>query len=348
MSQDQKPSSIAPDSSSASNNGQPQTLVVAEGESGVRLDRWLAERLPEHSRSYIQKLIKDGAIRSPESGPLPARHKVSAGETFAVEIPELVDVAPQPEDIPLEVAYEDEHLIVVNKPSGIATHPSAGHATGTLVNALVHHCGDSLSGINGEKRPGIVHRLDVGTSGLLICAKSDDAHRPLAEALRSRDIKRVYLALVQGEPAEDAGEIESYLGRDPRNRLRRAVVPKKASDARHARTLWKVHRRYRGAALLRVKLETGRTHQVRVHLAWKSRPVVGDELYGYKPGALISQQQPHAQTLLRATLSRLDRPFLHAWRLAFAHPITGEVISLEAPIPPDLQHILDRLEELAR
>lgn len=324
-----------------------EELVVGEGEEG-RLDKWLSDRLPDLSRSYLQKLLKDGAVLTAEGEAVPGRHKISRGESFVVLVPETREPLPQAEDIPLDVVYEDDSLLVVNKPSGLATHPSAGHDSGTLVNALLGHCGDSLSGINGVRRPGIVHRLDLGTSGLLLVAKNDEAHRPLGEALARREIERTYLALVQGEVNEPDGAIEGFLGRDPHDRLRRAVVRESAPDARRARTLWAIERKFHGATLLRVKLETGRTHQVRVHLASMGHPVVGDELYGYQIGAVLTKLATTSVVPARLALVRLKRPYLHAWRLAFTHPVKGERLSLEAALPKELQTILDALEQWAR
>jgi 23S rRNA pseudouridine1911/1915/1917 synthase len=318
---------------------QLHTLIVPPDTAGERIDKWLAAALPQLSRSRLRKLIDDGCV-TVAAAPVVARRKVAAGDEVRIAVPPPDEATPEAEDIPLAVIFEDEHLLVIDKPAGMVVHPSAGHAGGTLVNALLHHCGESLSGINGVRRPGILHRLDI--------AKTDAAHRALADDLRARLIDRYYTALTQGTPSTDEGTIITHLGRDPHNRLRRAVVRPGAPDARRAETSWRVERRYHGATLLEVKLATGRTHQIRVHLAHRGQPVVGDDLYGYRMEAVLVRLAPHVAPRMRTALRAVVRPFLHARRLAFTHPATGERIELEAPLPTPLAALLAAFDDLAR
>lgn len=322
----------------------PRTIELVSVGAAPRLDRYLTALHPEYSRSYIQGLIEEGRV-TVDGRPAVAREKVKAGMRLRIDVPAPEDPTPQPEDIPLDILYEDADLLVVNKRPGMATHPSAGHPTGTLVNALLAHCGGSLSGINGVRRPGIIHRLDLETSGALVVARNDHAHRTLSDALRRRDVRREYLALVQGEMREDEGRIDTYLGRSPHDRLKRAVVSASASDARLAATRWRVRKRYHGATLLECQLETGRTHQVRVHLQSIGHPVVGDALYGYRAEVILAKVGMEAFQHIKPAVGRVRRQVLHAWRLSFPHPTTGTDMSFEAPLPDDLQqvlHIFDR------
>jgi 23S rRNA pseudouridine1911/1915/1917 synthase len=253
-------------------------------------------------------------------------------------VPAPVPAEPQPEDIAVAVVHEDGHLIVVNKPAGLVVHPGAGTAHGTLVNALLRHVHD-LSGVGGVLRPGIVHRLDKGTSGLLVVAKDDETHRALVRQFAGRTIEKEYLALVLGVPARAAGEVDAPIGRDPVHRQKMSV---RAARGREARSSWRVEERFDGAALLRVRIHTGRTHQIRVHLSSIGHPVAGDARYGG------TRTPSSRQAVSRETLLSLDQPALHAARLAFTHPASGERLSFEAPLPPDLLAVLERLRDSAR
>ncbi|HEU4987055.1 MAG TPA: RluA family pseudouridine synthase, partial [Rhizobiaceae bacterium] len=273
-------------------DGAWKELTADDAAEGSRLDQWLAAELaPDLSRSRIQALIRGGAVRLGGTPVFEPKRKVATGERYAIELPEPEAPEPQPEAIPLDILYEDGELIVINKPAGLVVHPGAGNWTGTLVNALIHHCGDTLSGIGGVRRPGIVHRLDKDTSGVLVIAKTDRAHRALSEAFadhgRSGDLERAYEALVWGTPGRMTGVIDAPLGRASADRTRRAVVSHERDDARRAVTHYAVLKRFGGrndsdaiAALVECRLETGRTHQIRVHMAHIGHPLVGDQTYG--------------------------------------------------------------------
>ena len=298
-------------------------FLINEETAGERLDALLPHMVPELTRSAAQKLIEDGAVTV--NGRAAKKNRVlAAGETVAVTLPapEEVDLAPQ--DIPLDVVYEDGDVIVVNKPKGLVVHPAAGHPDGTLVNALLHHCGDSLSGIGGEKRPGIVHRIDKDTSGLLIAAKNDFAHQSLSAQLSDHSMFRVYETVVRGRMREDAGTVDAPIGRCPTDRKRMAVTPK---NARPAVTHWEVLARYRDYTHLRCRLETGRTHQIRVHLSHIGHPVAGDPVYGGK----------------RAEKGSLQGQCLHARELEFTHPRSGERIHLTTELPAYFTEFLAHL-----
>ena len=312
-------------------------LVTDAAATGERLDAWLARRLPAHSRSRLQALIDEGHVLLDEARTRPSA-RLRAGQSVRVEVPPPVPAEPQPEDIPIAVVYEDPHLLVVNKPAGIVVHPGAGTSRGTLVNALLRHVRD-LSGVGGVLRPGIVHRLDRGTSGLLVVAKDDETHRSLVRQFAGRTVEKEYLALVLGNPARDSGEIDAPIGRDPVHRKKMSV---RAPRGREARTSWRVVERFDGAALLRVRIHTGRTHQVRVHLASIGHPVAGDAVYGGK--RTLSSRRGAA----REAFALLDRPALHAARLAFTHPATGERLTFEAPLPDDIESVLARMRIAAR
>jgi 23S rRNA pseudouridine1911/1915/1917 synthase len=298
-------------------------FVAGEAEAGRRLDLALAE-LAGVPRSQARRWIDQGLVRV---GGAPARpaHLVREGESLEAEPPEPVAAAPEPEPIALAVLYEDADLVVVDKPAGLVVHPAPGHPRGTLVNALLHHCRD-LAGIGGVLRPGIVHRLDRGTSGVLVAAKCDAAHVGLAEQFRAHTVERTYLALVRGLPGAEGGHIERPIGRHPRDRKRMSV---RTAAGRAAATDWRVARRFprEAVSLLEVRPATGRTHQIRVHLAAAGLPIVGDPVYG--------RGQPRLG---------LERPALHAARLGFAHPRSGAWLCFEAPPPPDLRAALERLE----
>ena len=274
--------------------------VICE-EDGLRLDRFLADVLEELSRSQIQRLLEEGAVRR-DGRPVRKSDRTAAGTRYEVEVPPPKELGILPENIPLDVAYEDGDVIVINKPKGLVVHPAAGHWSGTLVNALLYHCRD-LSGIGGTLRPGIVHRIDKDTSGLLIAAKNDFAHQALAAQLKDHSLARTYEAIVCGSVREDRGTVSAPIGRSPADRKKMAVVP----DGREAVTHWEVVGRYRGYTHLRLRLETGRTHQIRVHMAWRSHPILGDTVYGHKKPELGQSSQ-----------------CLHARALTFRHPRTGD------------------------
>jgi 23S rRNA pseudouridine1911/1915/1917 synthase len=307
-----------------------QLLVVEEDGAGTRLDSWLAAHTPL-SRTRVAALVREGGIFL--NGVTPRKAEVvQVGDRIEVKIPEPRPSTVEAEDIPLEILYEDRHLLVVNKAAGIVVHPAPGHWSGTLVNALLHHVKD-LSGIGGTLRPGIVHRLDRDTSGLLVVAKDDAAHQVLSAALKERRIRRLYLAASWGHLAESHLRIDAPIGRDPRNRMRMAVT----EDGRRAVTRVRLRERWRSAELLEVALETGRTHQIRVHLAHIGHPVVGDALYGvgWERG-MGSQDHGWAKGLARRT----PRHFLHAARLSFEHPVTGETMTFRADLPEDLAEVV--------
>ena len=306
-------------------------------DAGARLDRWLADGLPALSRARLKALILDGRVAAVGGAIADPAYRVKAGERFTVRVPEAVTAHPAPEDIPLDVVFEDDAVIVVNKPAGLVVHPAAGNPTGTLVNALLRHCGDSLSGVGGVKRPGIVHRLDKDTSGLMIAAKNDAAHRALVADFAARRISRTYTALVWGVPAPASGTIEGAIGRSPANRKKMAVV---ARGGRAARTHYAVQRSFGTAtALVACRLDSGRTHQIRVHLAHAGTPVVGDPVYGRAPAARLGELAPEA----RAAIAGLGRQFLHAGALEFRHPVSGETLRFTQDLPLELAYIIPTL-----
>ncbi|HEX7049028.1 MAG TPA: RluA family pseudouridine synthase [Longimicrobiales bacterium] len=307
--------------------GRVRRLVVEAEPTETRLDAYIAGRMPDLSRSRITQLLDAGDVRL--NGRIPRKSERPApGDVIEVRIP-----APQPtrlaaEPIPLDILHEDADLLVVDKPAGMVVHPAPGHRTGTLVHALLHHVRD-LSGIGGVLRPGIVHRLDKDTSGLMLVAKNDAAHRRLAAALKRREIRRVYLAAAWGHLAEAERIVDAPIARSPRNRQRMAVV----DGGRPARTRLRRLERWRAADLLRAELETGRTHQIRVHLAWIGHPVVGDPTYGGGGERGISGS---ARAWARAFARRVPRQFLHAAELHFRHPRTGQAMHFTSALPPDL------------
>jgi 23S rRNA pseudouridine1911/1915/1917 synthase len=295
-----------------------------------RLDRFLARRLGL-SRTRIVSLIQDGRV-SVDGQPAKKSDALQVGQVLEVEIPPPEPLEADPEDIPLEIVYEDETLLVVNKPAGLVVHPAPGHPRGTLVNALLHHVKD-LSGIGGKLRPGIVHRLDRDTSGLLVVAKRDDAHVALSDALREREVRRIYIALAWGRIPESPTTVDQPIGRDPRDRKRMAVV----EGGRRAVTRFRVKESWRAAQLLDVSLKTGRTHQIRVHLAHLGHPVVGDDLYGGGWGRGMSGP---ALQWAKELERRTPRQFLHASDLLFRHPVRGEEIHVKVGLPEDLAAVL--------
>ncbi len=299
--------------------------VGPEGE-GLRLDYFLAGKETGLSRAQIQRAIAEERVRLNDR-PAKAGRKVKRDDAVTIHIPEAKPSGVSPEAIPLAILYEDAALLVVDKPAGLVVHPAAGHPDGTLVNALLHHCRD-LSGIGGVLRPGIVHRLDKGTSGLLVVAKSDDAHRGLAGQFKRHEVKKTYLAIVYGTPRQEGGRIEAAVGRHPTDRKRMSTSSRRG---RKAVSVWRIRESFGDAALLEVDIETGRTHQIRVHLTALGHPVVGDALYG---GAGRSRTVGDAG--IRARMKAMGRPALHAWRLGFTHPVTGEWMHFSSPMPEDM------------
>jgi 23S rRNA pseudouridine1911/1915/1917 synthase len=316
---------------------EPRVLGVDEEAAGKRLDRFLAERLPELSRARLQALIEAGSVQV-DGRAAKVSARLRAGQSVSVTVPEPEAARPAPEAIPLAVLHEDRHLLVVDKPAGLVVHPGAGRASGTLVNALLHHVRD-LSGVGGVLRPGIVHRLDRGTSGLMVVAKDDETHRALARQFADRTVEKEYLAVVLGVPARGEGTIEMDIGRDPVHRKKMSV---RARRGRSARTTYRVLEALDGAALVRLRIHTGRTHQIRVHLAGIRHPVAGDATYG--GGRTPSSKRASSREALQA----LSRPALHAARLAFDHPATGERLSFESPLPEDLGRLLEALRAGSR
>lgn len=321
-------------------------LQVGEAEAGSRLDKLLAQRVTTLSRARIQALIRSGNVTGPGGGTIgDGSYRVKPGETFTINVPEAEPAEPEGEDIALDVVYEDGDVIVINKPAHLVVHPAAGHSSGTLVNALIAHCGSSLSGIGGVKRPGIVHRLDKGTSGLLVVAKNDAAHKALSEqfAAHGADEKmhRAYLALVWGKPLRPRGVISARLDRSRSNRTKIAVVT--GESGRHAVTHYEVLETFNTPAgevsLLRLELETGRTHQIRVHLAHIGHPVLGDATYGSGFKAKTTKLSEEAV----AALDALHRQALHAAELGFEHPRTKKPLAFEAPLPSDMKALLEAL-----
>ena len=287
------------------------TLPVPPEAAGGRVDTWLAEQREDLTRSAAARLLEDGQVTC-GGKPLPKNYRLRGGETLTVTLPEVQETELLAQDIPLDVVYEDEDVIVLNKPKGLVVHPAPGHADGTLVNALLHHCGDSLSGIGGEKRP-----------GLIIAAKNDFAHQKLSTQLSDHSLARTYECIVVGNLREDSGTVDAPIGRDKRDRKKMAVVP----DGRRAVTHWEVIARYPGFTHVRCRLETGRTHQIRVHMSYLGHPILGDTVYGAKkpvPG--------------------LQGQCLHAVGLRFVHPRTGETVALTCPLPEEFQRELKKLE----
>jgi len=295
-----------------------KTHRLTADRAGERIDAFIARRLPELSRSYVKRLIDGGLVTI--AGRVPkASEKVSEAANVVVEVPPPEEMRLEPQRIPVTIIYQDNDIIVVDKPAGLTVHPAPGHPSGTLVNALLAMCPD-LQGIAGTLRPGIVHRLDKDTSGLLVVAKNDRAMRALQQQLAERQVHKTYLALVHGVPKPREGQIEAPIGRNPRNRKKMAVV----EDGRESTTRYRIREELPGHALLEVEPVTGRTHQIRVHLAAIGHPILGDSVYG-RPSSL------------------LDRQFLHAWKLAFGMPLGGRLVEFESPLPADLRAVLEHL-----
>jgi 23S rRNA pseudouridine1911/1915/1917 synthase len=321
-------------------------FTVAEG--GARLDRYLAER-PElqeaHlSRSRIKALIEEGRVTLRGATASDPSKKLAEGDEIVVEVPPPAPAEPLAEDIALDIVHEDDHLIVIDKPAGLVVHPASGHETGTLVNALIAHCGESLSGVGGVKKPGIVHRIDKDTTGLLVVAKTDAAHHGLSKLFadhgRTLSLTREYLAFVWGVPDRAHGTIETYLGRHSIQREKMAVVSE--ARGREAITHWEKVADYGLASLIRCQLETGRTHQIRVHLAHIGHPLIGDATYGSGFKTKVAKLPEAA----RAAVEKLGRQALHAATLGFEHPITREELMFESELPEDLAALQAALEEM--
>lgn len=313
-------------------------IIVEVESAGVRLDKFLAEKLPDVSRSRVQALIEQGHIRISGISSADASTKTKAGMEIAVEIPEPEAVTVKPLDLPLNVAFEDEHMLVINKPAGLTVHPGAGHADDTLVNALLAHCGNTLSGIGGELRPGIVHRLDKDTSGLMVVAKHDVAHNKLSLQLSKRTLKRVYLALCWGTPRQREGTIDAPISRSPHNRKKMAVTNNGKSAVTHYRVLQSFQQGR--VSLVECRLETGRTHQIRVHMTHIGHAMVGDTTYG-SDGRGLKKQLPEN---IAEVLANFPRQALHATEISFVHPASGETMSFAAPMPDDMQSLISVLD----
>lgn len=304
-----------------------QIEIIAGEQAGGRMDAWLATQCENLSRSAVQTLIEQGLIT--ESGrPVNKKDKVRPGSCYWIQLPDPQPIEAGPQPIPLSVVYEDADLIVVDKPKGMVVHPAPGNPDGTLVNALLYHCQGQLSGIGGAIRPGIVHRIDKDTSGLLVVAKNDAAHQALSDQMRVHSIHRVYHAVAYGNLREEEGAVETWLGRDPHDRKKMAVVKEEAAGARYAYTSWRVQERFGNFTYIACKLKTGRTHQIRVHMASIGHPLAGDLVYGPKNG-----------------IKNLAGQCLHAKELGFVHPTTGEWMQFDSPLPPYFTEFLNRLRK---
>ena len=313
-------------------------VAVDAASAGVRLDRVLTSALPKLTRMRVKALIQAGLVSRDGATISEPSNRVKPGETYVVVVPPAADPTPQGQQIPLHIVHEDDELIVIDKPAGLVVHPAPDNPDRTLVNALIHHCGESLSGIGGVRRPGIVHRLDKDTSGLMVAAKSDRAHQSLAQQFAARSIERAYVAVVWGVPQPLTGEIDAPIGRNPHNRRKMAVVQR---GGKQALTRYRVRQRLAAnASIVSCKLATGRTHQIRVHLAHAGTPVVGDRLYGRARQA--AGASPQAQAIIRA----FERQALHAELLGFLHPSTGQAVRFESELPVEMMELIGVLERL--
>lgn len=302
-----------------------QEYIVPEKSSGLRIDKFLTEICPDYTRSFLQKLLKSELVEV-NGKPVKSSYKTTAGDTVTFEVPEAVEAEITAQEMPLDILYEDEDVILINKPKGMVVHPAAGHYEGTLVNGLMHHCREQLSGINGVMRPGIVHRIDMDTTGVLIVCKNDLAHNSIAEQLKVHSITRKYYAVVFGSLKDDEGTIHAPIGRHPNDRKKMSINSKNGKDAV---THYKVLERFHGYTLVECRLETGRTHQIRVHMASIGHPLLGDQVYG-------PAKQPF----------RLQGQTLHAGVLGFLHPRTGEYMEFSAPLPKYFEELLEKLRRL--
>jgi 23S rRNA pseudouridine1911/1915/1917 synthase len=322
-------------------NIQILNATVVDGFAGSRLDKFLSESFAEHSRTRIKNLIVGGQITSAGAKVTDPSRRVKPGERYEMAIPALKPAIPIAQKIDLDVVYEDDDLIIIDKPAGLVVHPAPGNPDHTLVNALIAHCGASLSGIGGEARPGIVHRLDKDTSGLMVAAKNDIAHRGLAEQFSDHSLERAYKAVVWGVPKLKAGKIEGNIGRNPRNRKKMAVVSR---GGKHALTRYQVEKRVGEdnqfwASLVECRLETGRTHQIRVHMKSIGHPIIGDPVYGAKDAKKLKK---NVSELFHEAVENLNRQALHAYLIGFTHPISGERISFKSPLSRDILALLQQ------
>ncbi|PLX32176.1 MAG: RNA pseudouridine synthase [Clostridiales bacterium] len=299
-------------------------VIVGEDGEGSRLDAYLNENLEEFSRNYLQKLIGDGNVTQDGIKVVKKNHRLKQGATLELTVPEPEKLEVEAQNIKLNIVYEDDGLLVVNKDKGMVVHPAPGNYDGTLVNALLHHC-DSLSSINGVIRPGIVHRIDKDTTGLLVVAKNDTIHKNLSEQLKGHEITRIYYALVEGNVKEKSGTVDAPIGRDPSNRMKMAVVEK----GKPAITHFEVLRRFRNATLVKCELETGRTHQIRVHMSYIGHPIVGDASYGFKKSRHVFSRQA-----------------LHAKKLSFYHPIEKRMMTFTCPMPEDMKELIQKMKSM--
>ena len=301
-----------------------QEYLVPEEAAGTRIDKFLADACPDLSRSFLQKLLKESSVTA-DGKAVKSSFKVNGGETIAFEVPKPQEAAIEAENIPLDILYEDSDIILVNKPKGMVVHPAAGHYTGTLVNALMYHCKDQLSGINGVMRPGIVHRIDMNTTGVLVVCKNDFAHNSLAEQLKVHSITRVYYAIVFGNLREDEGTVHAPIGRHPTDRKKMSIHSKQGRDAI---THYRVLERFGAYTFIECRLETGRTHQIRIHMKHLGYPLIGDYLYN-------------------PDMEHIRRQALHAGVLGFIHPRTGEYVEFSAPLPAYFEELLEKLRKKA-
>ena len=316
------------------------TVTAGEAEAGGRLDKVLAGLVSNLSRTRIKALIGEGRISADNETIMDPSYRVKPGQTFAIIVPETTPAAPEPQPIDLDIVFEDEDLLVIDKPAGLVVHPAPGNPDRTLVNALIAHCGETLSGIGGVRRPGIVHRLDKDTSGLMVVAKNDAAHASLSAQFAGRTITRAYRAVVWGVPSPRRGEIAGNIGRSPRNRKLMAVVRR---GGKVALTRYRVLKPLGSAAsLIECRLATGRTHQIRVHLAWKGHPIVGDPTYSRNKAARARSLGPGAARAVAA----LGRQALHAHLIGFTHPATAERLEFESALPLDINRLQKELEEI--
>lgn len=299
---------------------------IVENQAGDRIDRYLSEELEDRSRSYIQKLIKDQYVIVNDK-PVKANYRLSLGDRVEIELPEAKEPDIVPENIPVDILYEDQDIIIVNKPKQMVVHPAPGHYTGTLVNALMYHCGSELSGINGTLRPGIVHRIDMDTTGSLVVCKNDMAHQSLSEQLKVHSIRRIYVAVVHGNIKEESGTVNAPIGRHPVERKKMSIH---AKNGREAVTHFKVLERFGDYTYIQCELETGRTHQIRVHMASIGHPLLGDEVYGPR----------------KCPFPNLQGQTLHAKTIGIIHPRSGEYLEINAPLPDYFIQLLDRLRKL--
>ena len=302
------------------------TLTTELCDEGLRLDRFLSEELEDHSRSFLQKLIKEGLV-TVDGKPVKANYRLSAGQQVSVQGREPEEVNIEPQEMPLDILYEDGDVCIVNKPKGMVVHPAAGHYRDTLVNGIMYHCQDSLSGINGSLRPGIVHRIDKDTTGALIICKNDKAHSCIAEQLKEHSITRRYRAIIIGNLSEDEGTVDAPIGRHPTQRKKMAV---NRNNGKRAVTHYRVLARFRGYTYIECRLETGRTHQIRVHMASIGHPLLGDTVYGPAKQAYPS----------------LEGQTLHAMVIGFVHPTTGAYMEFEAPLPAYFAELLQKLPKI--